>query len=117
MPIHWIVIYPVDNASFCFQLANSLSYILFPVDVVILFFPSNFRSVTFSSVHTLGVSSAGVIPAFVPPPVPKTCMVPLDPASSVSDAKKTHFGLFESKGESYVGFNLYGNKSEIFSSK
>ena len=81
------------------------------------FFASNFRSVSFLSVHTLGVSNAGVIPAFVPPPVPKTCVAPLDPGSLITDAKKIHFGLFESKGESYVGFNLHGKQSEIFRSK
>ncbi|XP_029199679.2 laminin subunit alpha-like [Acropora millepora] len=77
----------------------------------------NSRSVSFLSVRTLGVSNAGVIPAFVPPPVPKTCVTPLDPGSLITDAKKIHFGLFESKGESYVGFNLHGKQSEIFRSK
>ncbi|XP_068741417.1 laminin subunit alpha-like isoform X2 [Montipora capricornis] len=76
----------------------------------------NSRFVSLLSEHALGVSNAGVIPARVPPPIPKTCVPPLASASSMNNPRTVHFDLFESKGESYIGFNLNGSRSDIFQS-
>lgn len=81
--------------------------------VICLFFPLH-RSISFLSGHTLGVSNAGVIPARVLPPIPKTCRAPFNPPTPSNNARTVHFGLLESKLESYIGFNLTNERSAIF---
>lgn len=73
--------------------------------------------IDFLSEHTVGVSKAGVVPAFVPPPIPPSCSASLPPPVSSSSSGALHFDLQESRGKGFIGFNLNEIQSIVFESR